>query len=123
MLRPKIDLIPFFTEPGLGELRRHEYDGYRCNEYFSNVGYNHDSPEKCNKYYNSIGYYVYDGAHCKCFNTEFLILFLNLSPNRNPKPNPNLVPNIYLGLNASLNSDSNRLLNQTENLTGSKSEF
>lgn len=67
VLRPKIDLIPFFTEPGLGELRRHEYDGYRCNEYFSNVGYNHDSPEKCNKYYNSIGYYVYDGAHlCEC---------------------------------------------------------
>ncbi|CAK9803904.1 Laminin subunit beta-1 [Anthophora quadrimaculata] len=68
VLRPRIDVIPFFKTPGVGELRRQEYERYHCNEFFNDInsGWT-DVPEVCKKYQNSIGYYVYDGAHpCEC---------------------------------------------------------
>ncbi|XP_015599371.1 laminin subunit beta-1 isoform X2 [Cephus cinctus] len=68
VLRPRIETIPFFSGSPLGELRRQEYERYRCNEFFNNVGdYRADIMEICGKYHNSIGYYAYDGAHsCEC---------------------------------------------------------
>ncbi|XP_034171779.1 laminin subunit beta-1 isoform X2 [Osmia lignaria lignaria] len=68
VLRPKIDAIPFFKTPGVGELRRQEYERHHCSEFFNdfNAVWTH-MPEVCKKYQNSIGYYVYDGAHsCEC---------------------------------------------------------
>ncbi|XP_012282234.1 laminin subunit beta-1 isoform X2 [Orussus abietinus] len=71
VLRPRIDTIPFFSESGLGELRRQEYERYRCNEFLDEVGgYRNDLIEICGKFHNSIGYYVFDGAHaCECNRT------------------------------------------------------
>lgn len=59
-------MIPFFKTPGLGELRRQEYERYHCNDFFNDVNSVWSNvPEVCRKYQNSIGYYVFDGAHCK----------------------------------------------------------
>lgn len=59
-------MIPFFKTPGLGELRRQEYERYHCNEFFNDVNNVWSNvPDVCKKYQNSIGYYVFDGAHCK----------------------------------------------------------
>lgn len=59
-------MIPFFKTPGLGELRRQEYERYHCNEFFNDVNYVWSNvPDICKKYQNSVGYYVFDGAHCK----------------------------------------------------------
>nr|XP_012215232.1 PREDICTED: laminin subunit beta-1 [Linepithema humile] len=68
VLKPRIDVIPFFNLPGPGELRRIEYERNRCHEYFNDVNSVWSNvPEVCRKYQNSIGYYVYDGAHsCEC---------------------------------------------------------
>ncbi|XP_071580387.1 laminin subunit beta-1 [Temnothorax nylanderi] len=68
VLKPRIDVIPFFKTPGLGELRRQEYERYHCNELFNDVNSVWSNvPEICRKYQNSIGYYVFDGAHsCEC---------------------------------------------------------
>jgi len=69
-------VIPFFKAPGLGELRRQEYERYHCNEIYNDVNSVWNNvPDICRKYQNSIGYYVFDGAHCK-FN--YLILFSSL---------------------------------------------
>ncbi|XP_012542845.2 laminin subunit beta-1 [Monomorium pharaonis] len=68
VLKPRIDAIPFFKTPSLGELRRQEYERYHCNELFNDVNSVWSNiPEICKKYQNSIGYYVFDGAHsCEC---------------------------------------------------------
>ncbi|XP_066582072.1 laminin subunit beta-1 [Prorops nasuta] len=68
ILRPKIEAIPFFKSPGLGELRLQDYKRYRCDQYFNEVdNYWQEMPEACKKYQNSIGYYVFNGAHsCEC---------------------------------------------------------
>ncbi|XP_011162425.1 laminin subunit beta-1 isoform X1 [Solenopsis invicta] len=68
VLKPRIDVIPFFKTPGLGELRRQEYESYHCNELSNDVNSVWSNvPEICKKYQNSIGYYVFDGAHsCEC---------------------------------------------------------
>ncbi|XP_054000952.1 laminin subunit beta-1 isoform X1 [Hylaeus anthracinus] len=68
VLRPKIDEIPFFKAPVVGELRRQEYELYRCSDFFNDIDTVWtDIPEVCKKYQNSIGYFVYDGAHsCEC---------------------------------------------------------
>ncbi|XP_020296125.1 laminin subunit beta-1-like [Pseudomyrmex gracilis] len=64
VLKPKIDVIPFFNTSGLGELRRQEYERYHCNDFFTDVNSVWSNiPEICRKYQNSIGYYVFDGAH------------------------------------------------------------
>ena len=73
LLSPRLDSIPFFTG-GPGEIRRQEYERFRCQDYFNNV-YNYytiyenrsDIRDICTKYQNSIGLYVFDGAHCECF--------------------------------------------------------
>ncbi|XP_058795433.1 laminin subunit beta-1 isoform X2 [Phymastichus coffea] len=73
VLSPRIDSIPFFTG-GPGEIRRQEYERFRCADYYNNV-YDYysiyenrsDIREICSKYQNSVGLYVYDGAHsCEC---------------------------------------------------------
>ncbi|XP_078051747.1 laminin subunit beta-1 isoform X1 [Augochlora pura] len=68
VLRPRIEAIPFFSTPGVGELRRQEYEQYRCSDYFNDINTVwQEVPDICRKYQNSIGYYVYDGAHsCEC---------------------------------------------------------
>ncbi|KAG7208341.1 hypothetical protein KM043_014577 [Ampulex compressa] len=68
VLRPRIDAIPFFKTPSVGELRRQEYERYHCNEFLNDVSSVWSAmPEVCKKYLNSIGYYVFDGAHsCEC---------------------------------------------------------
>ncbi|XP_011135440.1 laminin subunit beta-1 isoform X2 [Harpegnathos saltator] len=68
VLKPRIDVIPFFKTPGVGELRRQEYERYHCNDFFNDVNVMwSDIPEICRKYQNSIGYYVFEGAHsCEC---------------------------------------------------------
>uniref|UniRef100_A0A348G671 Laminin subunit beta1 n=1 Tax=Odontomachus monticola TaxID=613454 RepID=A0A348G671_ODOMO len=68
VLRPKIDVIPFFKITGVGELRRQEYERYHCNDFFNDVNVMWSNiPEICRKYQNSIGYYVFEGAHsCEC---------------------------------------------------------
>lgn len=74
VLRPRITDLPFFKGNELGELRRQDYDRFRCNDYFNDVsGYNYEIPETCKKYQHSIGYYVYDGAHCEFLSVNFLI--------------------------------------------------
>ncbi|XP_033213933.1 laminin subunit beta-1 [Belonocnema kinseyi] len=83
VLRPNIDYIPFFNGSGLAELRRQEYESYRCNDFFNNVGYRQDAPDACSKHYNSIGYYVYDGAHlCECNPTGSHSAFCEISGGR-----------------------------------------
>ncbi|GAB1863172.1 Laminin subunit beta-1 [Camponotus japonicus] len=68
VLKPRIEVIPFFKTPGLGELRRQEYERYHCNEFFNEVDNEWSNvPDVCKKYQNSIGYFVFDGAHsCEC---------------------------------------------------------
>ncbi|XP_050582063.1 laminin subunit beta-1 [Bombus affinis] len=68
VLRPKIDSIPFFKTPVVGELRRQEYEIYHCSDFYNDFNaITNNIPEVCKKYQNSIGYYVYDGAHsCEC---------------------------------------------------------
>ncbi|XP_014474368.1 PREDICTED: laminin subunit beta-1 [Dinoponera quadriceps] len=68
VLKPRIDVIPFFKTPGVGELRRQEYEHYHCNDFFNDVNVMWNNiPEICRKYQNSIGYYVFEGAHsCEC---------------------------------------------------------
>ena len=68
VLRPRIDSIPFFKMPVIGELRRQEYERYRCSDYYNDFNaISNNIPDVCKKYQNSIGYYVYDGAHaCEC---------------------------------------------------------
>ncbi|XP_063992157.1 laminin subunit beta-1 isoform X3 [Diachasmimorpha longicaudata] len=68
VLRPRIDSIPFFNGEGPNELRRKEYERYRCNEIFDSVTpYTRDENDICAPYHTSIGYWVFDGAHsCEC---------------------------------------------------------
>ncbi|XP_057323287.1 laminin subunit beta-1 isoform X1 [Microplitis mediator] len=68
VLRPRIDEVPFFSGSGVGELRKQEYERYRCNEMFNDVNSgNRDENDICAKYHSSIGFWVFDGAHaCEC---------------------------------------------------------
>ncbi|XP_034940171.1 laminin subunit beta-1 isoform X2 [Chelonus insularis] len=68
VLRPRIESIPFFSGSGPGELRRQEYERYRCSDMFNSVTpYTRDENDICAKYHNSIGLWVFDGAHaCEC---------------------------------------------------------
>ncbi|KAI4494129.1 hypothetical protein M0802_009163 [Mischocyttarus mexicanus] len=66
IVKPRIDAIPFFNKPDVGELRYKEYE--LCNQAFNDYNYIRNSlPNMCKKYQDSIGYYVYEGAHpCEC---------------------------------------------------------
>lgn len=66
-LIPRIESIPFFEDSSpANELRRQEFERYRCGEYFYSASKGH-VPDICNKYHYNIGFYVHGGAFsCEC---------------------------------------------------------
>ncbi|XP_063219684.1 laminin subunit beta-1 isoform X2 [Bacillus rossius redtenbacheri] len=65
-LIPRIESIPFFRDSSTNELRRQEYERYRCGQAFYEVVKGTTS-DVCKKYHYSIGFYVHGGAYsCHC---------------------------------------------------------
>ncbi|KAJ9579192.1 hypothetical protein L9F63_024702, partial [Diploptera punctata] len=63
-LIPRIESIPFFKDSTPNEIRRQEYERYRCGQasYSAQKG---AIPDICKKYHYSIGFYVHGGAYSK----------------------------------------------------------
>lgn len=65
-LVPRSESIPFFRGSPMSELRRAEYERYRCNEAYLTPLHG-DVPDICKKYHFSISVNVHGGAYeCKC---------------------------------------------------------
>lgn len=65
VLVPKIDSIPFFQPiTPANDLRRQEYERYRCGEAYHTV-LRGSIPDVCKKYNHHIGFYVIGGAFRK----------------------------------------------------------
>lgn len=65
-LVPRIDSVPFFRDSAANEIRRQEYERYRCGQAFFSV-VKGNIPDVCKKYYYSIGFYVHGGAFCEYY--------------------------------------------------------
>ncbi|KAF4532826.1 hypothetical protein B566_EDAN002677 [Ephemera danica] len=65
-LVPRIEAIPFLQGSQVNDLRRQEYERYRCGQAFYTV-VKGNIPDVCKKYHHSIGFYVHEGAfECQC---------------------------------------------------------
>jgi coxsackievirus/adenovirus receptor len=68
-LVPRIESVPFFRDSAPNEIRRQEYERYRCGQAFYSV-VKGNIPDLCKKYHYSIGFYVHGGAFCKYCSRE-----------------------------------------------------
>jgi laminin, beta 1 len=59
---PRAEELPFFTGSQVNEMKKEEYERYRCHQMFQNV-VKENIPEICKQFYYSIGYFVHDGAY------------------------------------------------------------
>ncbi|XP_021926605.1 laminin subunit beta-1 isoform X2 [Zootermopsis nevadensis] len=65
-LVPRIESVPFFRDSTPNEIRRQEYERYRCGQAFYSV-VKGNIPDVCKQYHYSIGFYVHGGAfYCQC---------------------------------------------------------
>ncbi|XP_059469528.1 laminin subunit beta-1 isoform X2 [Neocloeon triangulifer] len=65
-LVPRPEELPFFQGNQVNEIKRDEYERYRCHLLFQNVNKG-QIPEICRDHYFSIGVFVHDGANeCQC---------------------------------------------------------
>lgn len=63
---PRIEETPIFKGSPPADVRKKEFDHYRCNDTLYNINYEADALDRCLELLNTAGTYVSNGADRKC---------------------------------------------------------